>query len=302
MAGYNSGKVSIVLPVYNGELYVENSILSIKKQTYNNWELIIVNDCSTDRTVEIIERCAKQDPRIKIINNAVNLKLPATLNIGFRNAEGQYYTWTSDDNLYKENAIEKMVETLKAAPDYDMVYANYSNIDADNNTISDERLDRPCGLVAGNVIGSCFLYTNRIAEQVGAYDVNLFLAEDYDYWIRIWREGKILHIEDNLYYYRCHAGSLTETRKQWIDMQTYRVLEKHFLFLYSAAKTKKERYSLFDHMVCRMGEDRSAETKMLLCSVDKKYVLHLYKKMIMSKIHLGIGAIRKYLPVLLGNR
>ena len=102
--------VSIVLPTYNGGKYIRDSIESILNQTYTKWELIIVNDCSIDNTYEIINEYAKKDCRIKIINNPINYKLPRSLNIGFENTDGEYYPWTSDDNIFKRNALKKMVE------------------------------------------------------------------------------------------------------------------------------------------------------------------------------------------------
>ena len=103
--------VSIILPVYNGEKYLEKSINSCLKQTYKNIELIIVNDCSTDNTLSICDFFVKNDTRVKLINNSINKKLPASLNIG-KKAKGNYLTWTSDDNLFKPNAIEKLVNRL----------------------------------------------------------------------------------------------------------------------------------------------------------------------------------------------
>lgn len=285
-------KVSIVLPVYNGELNVANAISSIINQTYYNWELIIVNDCSTDGTAEIIQKFAERDSRIKIINNTVNLKLPAALNVGFRNATGEYYTWTSDDNLYKENAIERMVMVLQSAPEYDMVYAEYTNIDEKDTEISEAHLNNPEGLLRGNTIGACFLYTSRIAKKIGEYDVDLFLAEDYDYWLRIWHVGKIMHIEDNLYYYRRHAGSLSETKKAYIGVQTFKVLEKNFSFMYSVAKTRKERYDLFDQIVFLAGKDQREEVMNRLCNIDKMYMKHRLIKVIKDKIYLKIFVIK----------
>ena len=102
--------VSIVLPTYNGENFIAKAIESILKQTYTNFELIIVDDCSSDATNEIINSYAKKDARIRIIKNDVNKKLPASLNIGFDNAKGEYYTWSSDDNEYYPQAFEKMVD------------------------------------------------------------------------------------------------------------------------------------------------------------------------------------------------
>ena len=99
-------EISIVLPTYNGEQYISQSIDSILKQTFPDWELIIVNDCSTDHTLEIVKQYAEKDHRIKIVNNSINKKLPSSLNIGFQHSCGNFLTWTSDDNLYHENAFE----------------------------------------------------------------------------------------------------------------------------------------------------------------------------------------------------
>ena len=127
--------VSVVLPVYNGEDMLARSIESVLGQTYKNLELIIVNDCSTDNTAKIIEKYSSLDPRIKVVNNSVNLKLPRSLNAGFDNASGYYYTWTSHDNMYKDNAISVMVETLEAKPEFDMVYADSSAIDVNEKIL-----------------------------------------------------------------------------------------------------------------------------------------------------------------------
>lgn len=81
-------KVSIVLPVYNGEVYLRQAIESVLAQTYENWELIIVDDCSTDGSPAIMDEYAGWDARIKVVHNKENQKLPESLNIGFRQAEG----------------------------------------------------------------------------------------------------------------------------------------------------------------------------------------------------------------------
>ena len=100
-------KVSVVLPVYNGAKRVSKAIESVLSQSYTNLELIIVNDCSTDNTMEVLRGYADKDSRIKVYENEVNQKLPRTLNNGFSHVEGDYLTWTSDDNTYKLNAIER---------------------------------------------------------------------------------------------------------------------------------------------------------------------------------------------------
>ena len=114
-------KVSIILPVYDGQKHITNAINSILNQTYSNWELIIVNDCSTDNTLQIAEKFAQTDSRIKVYSNERNLKLPMTLNAGFRHATGDYFTWTSDDNMFKPEAIEVLVDYLEKNSNYPTV-------------------------------------------------------------------------------------------------------------------------------------------------------------------------------------
>lgn len=84
--------VSIVLPCYNGAGFLAQSIDSVVEQTYTDWELILVNDCSKDNSLEIMQRYADEDSRIRIINNEHNLKLPGALNRGFQEAKGKYLT------------------------------------------------------------------------------------------------------------------------------------------------------------------------------------------------------------------
>ena len=81
-------RISIVLPTYNGEKVIKKSIESVLSQTYVNWELIIVNDCSTDNTLSVIESYEQSDSRIRVYNNTTNQKLPRSLNIGFSHATG----------------------------------------------------------------------------------------------------------------------------------------------------------------------------------------------------------------------
>lgn len=116
--------ISIVLPVYNGEKYLRESIDSVLAQTYKNWELLIVDDCSTDSSAAIAKEYASKDRRIYYYRNENNLRLPRNLNKGFRLAKGDYLTWTSDDNKFKPMALEKMYDALKNNQDAQFVFAS----------------------------------------------------------------------------------------------------------------------------------------------------------------------------------
>lgn len=267
-------KVSIVLPVYNGAEYLAESIESVIAQTYANWELIIINDCSTDDSIAIASDYAAKDARIKVFTNPQNLKLPKTLNAGFEHASGVYYTWTSDDNKYKPNALRIMVENLERNPDAVMVYTNYTTIDSGGIAMGLVNEPEPKYMFTRNVVGACFLYRADTAKKIGEYDPNLFLAEDYDFWIRLYKVGRILHIEDNLYYYRVHGKSLTETRKKNVSEQTYKVLEKNFSFAFEKSVENDLCNEFFDHMLDRTSEHYQ-EVREKFLSLNKRYRYHL---------------------------
>ena len=200
-------KVSIVLPTYNGAKYIRQSIDSCLNQTYKNIELIIVDDGSTDETLEIIK--SYQDKRIKYIGHEKNMGLPNALNTGFANATGEYLTWTSDDNYYAGEAIEKMVSFLKNK-NYLFVYCDFYRFnDEDPSNLKTVRLPNVLVLEDHNDVGACFLYSRKVKEVIGDYDPNLFLGEDYDYWIRIFKKFSMHHLAGPIYFYREHAESLS---------------------------------------------------------------------------------------------
>ena len=211
--------VSIVLPTYNGEKYIRESIQSVLKQTYADWELIVVDDCSQDSTNHIITEYAEMDDRIKVFRNEKNLKLPQSLNIGFLKASGDYLTWTSDDNLYKPEALEKLLNVLQRNADCGLVFSRMEYIDAAGRLIG--LSDTPKNvkeLYYHNIVGASFMYTRKEYKQIGDYNAGKFLMEDYDYWLRVARFFQVEYLPDVLYQYRQHEGSLTERRnKQVLD-------------------------------------------------------------------------------------
>lgn len=236
--------VSVVLPVYNGEKYLRESINSILNQTYKNIELIIVNDNSTDSTLEIAKEYATKDDRVKVFSNEINLKLPSSLNVGFSHAKGEYLSWTSDDNFYHDNAIEKMVYYLEEHHNDVMVCSDFMKLYVDNNKIEEVKLEVSAqNMINGNCVGACFLYRKSIADLVGQYAVDKFLVEDYDYWLRIMLEGNIGHIPEFLYTYRLHSKSLTGTRMNEILQKTLQV-QKEYFPLYKKKFKKIKKYSI----------------------------------------------------------
>lgn len=208
--------ISIVLPVYNGAKYLRESIDSVLAQTYTNWELLIVDDCSRDETPAIAQEYAQKDSRIRYYRNEENLRLPRNLNKGFSLTRGDFLTWTSDDNRFHPNALQRMLEVLKAHPTAQFTFASFRVIDANDSEIEFRLVNKEFRkrMVGYNCIGACFLYTRKAYQEVGDYDPTLTLVEDFDYWQRILIKFDMVPIQEVLYDYRLHDGALTSTMRQ----------------------------------------------------------------------------------------
>ena len=204
---------------------MRQSIESVIYQTYKNWELIIIDDCSTDSTPAIAKEYAAKDNRIRYYRNETNLKLPRGLNRGFSLSKGEYLTWTSDDNLFNPNAIEVMVDTI-IEKEADFVFASCDVIDENGKVFQTMGIDPNYkqSIIGGNCVGACFMYTRTIYETVGEYNPEMFLVEDYDYWLRIFAEFNVFGINQVLYKYRMHSESLTNTKKDIISSACEKML------------------------------------------------------------------------------
>lgn len=220
--------ISIVLPVYNGEKYLRESIESVIAQTYENWELLILDDCSTDKSPDIAKEYEARDGRIHYYRNEKNLRLPRNLNKGFSLSKGEYLTWTSDDNRFKSDALEKMYRTIKENTGAQFVFASCRIIDEDGKEIEYIMVNESSKkkIVGMNSVGACFMYTRKAYEEIGEYNPELTLVEDFDYWQRLYVKYGAVTIKDILYEYRWHDGALTSTMRKDIFNKT---LEKTLL-------------------------------------------------------------------------
>ncbi len=240
--------ISIVLPVYNGERFLAESVESVLQQTYKNFELIIVDDCSNDGTEEIIEHYAKIDSRIKVIRNEINQKLPRSLNIGFHVARGKYYTWTSDDNKYKKDALEKLHGELEKHSEYGLIYTDMEYINEFGEVIG-----RLCSDVSDiyqyNCVGACFLYRAECKDKLGGYDENRFLVEDYEYWLRISQCYQVGHMDESLYQYRYHKRSLTIRRTREVGEQLLKLKKDYFGYLLAKISGEEKKAFIFEMVV-----------------------------------------------------
>lgn len=219
--------ISIVLPTYNGSRFLSAAIQSCLDQTFRDWELIIVDDASTDATPTVVSQFVAMDTRIRNIRHEQNRKLPAALNSGFAQSQGEFLTWTSDDNLFCPRALETMVGFLNAHHGTDIVYSGYTVINENSEPLG-HRPPRPIEEIChGNPVGCCFLYRRAVHEELGGYAEDLFTAEDYDFWLRAARTFAFTMLNEDLYRYRLHAASLTGSKAEAIRRATMQTLSRN---------------------------------------------------------------------------
>jgi glycosyltransferase involved in cell wall biosynthesis len=219
--------ISVILPTYNGARHLAEAIDSCLNQTWPNLELVIIDDHSSDETPDIIARYAAKDERIRYLRHDRNRNLPAALNSGFAQAQGGYCTWTSDDNVYSPAALEKMVTFLNQNEKADVVYTSYSRIDEIGRPSSEGLLLAPEYLgYQGNVVTPCFLFRRRVYDWVKGYAEDLFLAEDYFFWLCAAGKFNFALLPQDLYQYREHSASLTSQKRERVLRATLTALER----------------------------------------------------------------------------
>lgn len=240
-------QVSIVLPVHNGARYLAEALDSILAQTFTHFELIAVDDCSSDETPEILAHYAARDPRMRVITNPRNLKLPGSLNAGFAQARGAWFTWTSDDNILRPQMLERLLSAAADHPDRDVIHADYTLIDDRGIATGKVRVREADQLVMGNCIGCSFLYRAEVDRALGGYDEALFGLEDYDFWLRAAVRFRFLSLHEDLYLYRRHEGSLTNSRAREIHGMATRVMQREI----AALPPGQRRALAYVNLCCR---------------------------------------------------
>lgn len=241
-------KISVVLPVYNGSAYLKDSVESVLNQSHTDFELIIIDDCSTDNSAAIAQYYEKRDERVLYFRNNINLKLPESLNKGFSHATGEYWTWTSCDNLYMPDAFEKLLKEIESDQTIGLVYASMHIINESNENAGFIESGPAEDIIFRNVVGACFLYRKSIADKIGFYDKSLFLCEDYEYWLRIACLSEIKPFHSCLYQYRIHMDSLSHNNEKEIIEKGISVQKRYYPFF---IKTRKQAALFYAYLRAR---------------------------------------------------
>lgn len=231
--------VSIIMPCYNAERYIAQSIESVLAQTYDNWELLITDDASTDKSVEIISKYSKNDERINVLVPDEHQGISRTRNMSISRARGRFVAFLDSDDIWYPEKLEKQIKFM-LENDIAFTYSSYEVIDAQGNSKS--RIVKDAGVMSykkylKNTIICCgTVVIDR--EKTGHFATPIIdTSEDMSLWLSIMRRGFAAYpVPGPLHKYRITPGSASSNKiKASADVwRVYRKLEKLSLFKSSA--------------------------------------------------------------------
>jgi glycosyltransferase involved in cell wall biosynthesis len=218
-------KVSVLMPVYNGECYMREAIESILAQTFTDFEFIIVDDGSTDGTPAILAQYARHDPRMVILTNEANRGLVPSLNRGLEAARGQYVARMDADDVSLPERLARQVAYLDQHPEVGVLGTNIAYIDAEGRLLHGGRPKDPQPLsptlLRWLLLWRCAIYhptvmlrRSILAETGLAYDPAFRHAEDRDLWTRLGPYTLIASLPEVLVYYRVLSTSVCRVHRQ----------------------------------------------------------------------------------------
>jgi len=209
----NCPTVSIIVPCFNYGIYLPQAVKSVIHQTFKAWEIIIVNDCSLDNTVDIANKLKMKysKRRILLVNNKSNMGLGESRNIGIRVARGNYILPLDADDRLKETCLIEMVKVLETGK-YDLVYSKVKYFGANNKIKQECRPFNYEEFRKGNLITAMAMFRKRDWEKLGGYRTFKIMGwEDYEFYIRLIRRGiKPYFIPRVLCLYRQHDSNMIQ--------------------------------------------------------------------------------------------
>jgi glycosyltransferase involved in cell wall biosynthesis len=207
--------VSVIIPTFNSEKFISEAILSVQNQDYTNWEIILVDDCSTDATLSIVSELALNDKRIKYAKLAENSGTGVARNSALAEANGKFIAFLDADDLWKTNKLELQVKFMQANK-LPFIFSFYDCIDEEGKPLN-KRVEAPINLSYRQLF-----FCNYIGNLTAIYDVNYFgkiaissirKRQDWMLWLTVLKKIKIAHpIPESLAYYRVRDNSLSTSK------------------------------------------------------------------------------------------
>lgn len=239
--------VSIITPAYNAERFINETIDSVLKQSMSNWELIVLDDGSVDRTQEIVAEYAQKDARIRLVVNENNMGVAKTRNRGLELFRGRYVAFLDSDDYWEPQMLEKMVARAEETG-ADIIYCSYALVDEDGQRVCNDFIVPPQTTFQESIIRSVItcstvLITAELARS-NRFPVNMY-HEDIAMWFRILRDGGVAcGVTEVLAAYRQRkdsrsADKLVSAYRRWL------IYRKHLRMSWWQSMSTMIRYAYY---------------------------------------------------------
>lgn len=208
--------VSVIIPMYNSSTYITPTILSALNQTYKNIEVLVVDDCSKDNSIEVVNNIAKGDPRLRCIPQLKNQGAAAARNRGIKEAKGQYVAFLDSDDLWEEDKIQKQIKLMKET-NSSFVYCAYDWIDENDVQIKGKVKIKECATYKDLLTKTLIATPTVIYDRSIHGDVSMPLrrtGQDYAFWLVLLKTAPAIGIDEPLVHVRRRSGSLSKNKFQ----------------------------------------------------------------------------------------
>ncbi len=223
--------VSIIMPTYRCGPFIAESIKSVQAQTYKNWELIVVDDCSGDGTIGVVQDIQKEDHRIHVFSNARNSGAAVSRNVALREAKGRWIAFLDSDDIWEPSKLEKQIKFMEGN-DYAFSYHEYVEIDEQDNELG-VHVSGKAHVGKFDMFACCWpgcLSVMYDAKKIGLIQINdVKKNNDTAMWLKVIRKADCYLLKECLGKYRRRANSITPKpiwKRIWAHYPLFRVAEE----------------------------------------------------------------------------
>jgi len=256
--------ISIITPTYNREAFLPAAIESVLAQSYKEFELIIVDDGSTDNSRELINAYADKDPRVKYLYQE-NQRQSVARNYALSIAKGDFICFLDSDNYWPHDKLEKSLKAFEQHPEADIVYGDCITIDEQGNELHRNNMRRYSGSIAALLLKDNFVSMNttmtrrKCFNEMGGMSGKRRVADDYDLWLKFSARYRFQYIPEFLAYYRVMENQISSNKKLRFETNEKIILD--FLAAFPDAVSKYEKKAGLTAFYTRKARHYAASDK-----------------------------------------
>jgi glycosyltransferase involved in cell wall biosynthesis len=285
MLSDSSAKISVIMPVYNREKYLDDSIQSILKQSYKNFEFIIINDCSTDNSKNKIKFYAKKDKRIIFLENKKNICAAKSFEKGFNIAKGAFIARMDSDDISHKDRFKKQIQLFLSWPQLSVLGTGANIINSRGQIISKKLMPFKFHSISQTLKYSVPVFNPSVMIRTSAFKIGGFLdpsmepADDLELWLRFFSKKLIItNLQEYLIYYRIHDNNLSTQRFSEQITKTFLVFNKYNNYFQNKKKNKVEK------LISDFIKERKITSLIKIFNYPVKYNKSFISKLVLSFI------------------